>query len=78
MNANQEPHSLRETLIGAWELVSCTEIDFETKEVYLPMGETPVGFILYTPDGYMSAQLSAPDDHPCRDNQECIGRQWRH
>jgi hypothetical protein len=52
--------SLRASLVGAWALVSCTETDVETGDVFLPMGETPVGFILYTPDGYMSAQLSAP------------------
>ena len=60
-NSGQQPNSLRESLIGAWALVSCTEIDVETGDVFLPMGEFPVGFILYTPDGYMSAQLSSPD-----------------
>jgi hypothetical protein len=53
--------SLRDALIGAWRLVSCVETDVKTGEVFLPMGEHPQGFILYTPDGYMSAQLSAPD-----------------
>jgi len=57
---SRQPASLREELIGAWELVSCVENDVETGEVFLPMGENPVGFILYTHDGYMSAQLSAP------------------
>ena len=52
---------LREALIGAWRLVSCVETDIETGEVFLPMGPHPAGFILYTPDGYMSAQLSSPD-----------------
>jgi hypothetical protein len=51
--------ALREALIGAWRLVSCVETDAETGEIFLPMGEHPL--ILYTPDGYMSAQLSAPD-----------------
>ena len=53
--------SLRDALIGAWQLVSCVETDVATGEVFLPMGEHPQGFILYTPDGYMSAQLSASD-----------------
>jgi hypothetical protein len=53
--------SLREQLVGAWRLVSCVETDANTGEVYLPMGEVPEGLILYTPDGYMSAQLSAAD-----------------
>jgi hypothetical protein len=53
--------SLREILVGSWTLVSCVETDVMTGEVFLPMGDAPQGFILYTPDGYMSAQLSSPD-----------------
>jgi hypothetical protein len=53
--------SLRQALIGSWALVSCVETDVQTGEVFLPMGSAPVGFILYTHDGYMSAQLSSPD-----------------
>jgi Lipocalin-like domain len=52
--------SFRDALVGAWGLVSCVETDVATGEIFLPMGERPQGFILYTPDGYMSAQLSAP------------------
>lgn len=60
--ASREPtSSLREVLVGAWALVSCVETDVMTGEVFLPMGDAPRGFILYTPDGYMSAQLSSPD-----------------
>ncbi len=55
--------SLRDALVGAWQLVSCRETDLETGEVFLPMGTEPDGLILYTPDGYMSAQLSAPARH---------------
>jgi hypothetical protein len=49
--------SLRESLIGAWELVSAVERDVETGIENNVLGERPQGFILYTPDGYMSAQL---------------------
>src|SRR5260370_26128773 len=49
--------SLRESLIGAWELVSAVERDVETGVENNVLGERPQGFILYTPDGYMSAQL---------------------
>jgi hypothetical protein len=60
--ADREPtSSLREVLVGAWALVSCVETDVMTGEVFLPMGDAPNGFILYTPDGYMSAQLSSVD-----------------
>jgi hypothetical protein len=57
---NKKEGSLRDELVGAWRLVSCVERDIATSEIFLPMGETPEGFILYTPDGYMSAQLSSP------------------
>jgi Lipocalin-like domain len=53
--------SLRDSLIGAWELVSCVETDVKSGEAYRPMGDKPQGLLLYTPDGYMSAQLSALD-----------------
>ncbi len=52
---------LRETLIGAWWLVSSVETDIKTGAVDCPLGDKPEGLILYTPDGYMSAQLSAAD-----------------
>ena len=51
--------SLRESLIGAWQLVSLVETDAKTGGAYRPLGNKPQGLILYTPDGYMSAQLSA-------------------
>jgi hypothetical protein len=53
--------SLRESLIGAWRLVSSVETDVKTGAVDRPMGDKPEGLILYTPDGYMSAQISAAD-----------------
>jgi hypothetical protein len=37
------------------------ERDVETGVEDHPFGEHPLGFILYTPDGYMSAQLQCPD-----------------
>jgi hypothetical protein len=41
--------SLREILIGAWELVSAVERDVETGVENNILGERPLGFILYTP-----------------------------
>jgi hypothetical protein len=55
---------LRESLIGAWELVSAVERDVETGVENNVLGERPLGFILYTPDGYMSAQLQGPARAP--------------
>ena len=56
--------SLRQQLVGAWTLSSCVERDIETGVENHPLGERPVGLILYTPDGYMSAQLQRPERPP--------------
>ena len=47
----------RDELIGAWKLESYVQEDVETGEIEHPMGENPQGLILYTRDGYMSAQV---------------------
>lgn len=52
---------LRDQLIGAWKLVFYTEKPIDGSAQFYPMGEKPMGMILYTPDGYMSAQLMRPD-----------------
>src|SRR3954452_12822593 len=49
--------TLRERLIGAWKLVSYVEKPVDGSGPKYPMGEQPQGIIMYTPDGYMSAQL---------------------
>lgn len=54
------PTELREQLIGAWKLVSYREIPTDGSEPFEPLGPQPQGLIMYTPDGYMSAQLAAP------------------
>lgn len=52
---------LRERLIGAWKLVSYQEVPVDGSEPFEPFGPHPQGIIMYTPDGYMSAQLAMPD-----------------
>jgi hypothetical protein len=59
--------SLRGQLVGAWELTSYVERDVTNGEENQPFGERPVGLILYTPDGYMSAQLQRADRAPFAD-----------
>jgi len=52
--------SFKETLIGAWKLVEYSMEDKENPgEKFYPLGEDATGFIVYTPDGYMSAQMMA-------------------
>ncbi|MFJ3188924.1 lipocalin-like domain-containing protein [Streptomyces halstedii] len=52
---------LRDRLIGAWKLVSYREHPVDGSDPFEPLGHEPQGIIMYTPDGYMSAQLSKPD-----------------
>jgi hypothetical protein len=52
---------LRDAVLGAWELLSYTIDDSEAGDTTYPLGPHPVGLIMYTEDGYMSAQLMRPD-----------------
>jgi hypothetical protein len=56
----ETPAAIRSKLIGAWQLVSyhvCTP----SGETHYPYGEKPVGLLLYTDTGYMSAQIMKPE-----------------
>jgi Lipocalin-like domain len=58
---------IRDRLVGGWRLMGY-EVTADGKTDH-PLGENPRGAILYTPDGYMSAQLAGPgpykdDDRP--------------
>jgi hypothetical protein len=55
------PEGLRDRLIGAWMLVSYVEEPVDGWPGFHPLGEHPTGIIVYTPDGYMSAQPAKPD-----------------
>ncbi|MFJ3224564.1 lipocalin-like domain-containing protein [Streptomyces sp. NPDC086783] len=54
---------VRMRLLGAWQLVSYTAKDTDG-EIILPFGPDPYGLIVYTPEGYMSAQLGRGDRLP--------------
>jgi hypothetical protein len=53
--------SLTEQLEGAWTLRSCVERDIGMGIESHPLGERPLGLILYTRDGYMSVQMQRPE-----------------
>jgi hypothetical protein len=58
---------IRDRLVGGWRLTGY-EVTAGGKTEH-PLGDDPRGAILYTPDGYMSAQLAGPgpdkdDDRP--------------
>ena len=47
-------------LLGVWSLVSYAD-EQSGREDTLPFGPDPQGFLIYTPDGFVSAQLMRPD-----------------
>ena len=53
--------TLRDAVLGGWELVSFVARDAVTGEKRHPLGAAPRGLILYTADGHMSAQLADSD-----------------
>jgi Lipocalin-like domain len=60
--------SIRERLVGCWRLAGYSVTATQGGEADHPLGDHPLGTILYTPDGYMSAQLAKPG--PYEDDQE--------
>lgn len=52
--------NLRESLIGAWTLVSYREIPVDGSAPLEPFGQEPQGLLIYSADGYMSAQACKP------------------
>ena len=52
--------TLRERILGTWELVKCVSRTRDGVESY-PQGENQRGFIVYSHDGYVSVNLMVPD-----------------
>jgi hypothetical protein len=48
---------LRNAILGTWELVSYIAQDNHGGPITYPLGADALGLIMYTADGYMSAQL---------------------
>ena len=46
--------------LGTWKLVSWEMRDSEGNVIY-PYGKDAIGFLIYAPDGYMSATLTKPN-----------------
>lgn len=67
-HGTSEP-SIRDRLVGCWRLVDFTVTVGEGEEVDRPLGTDPLGTIMYTPDGYMSAQLARSGPYEERGQQ---------
>jgi hypothetical protein len=63
---------LHDAVLGTWELVSYTAQDNHGGPITYPLGPDALGLIMYTGDGYMSAQIMRPD-RPAYDRPETGG-----
>jgi Lipocalin-like domain len=52
------------SVLGAWKLVSFAQVDAVTAETSRPWGENPSGYLIYLPDGHMSAVLTSEGRKP--------------
>lgn len=66
-SSKQEPSlPIRELLVGVWALKTYTDTHTGTSELQ-PFGNEPAGLLIYTADGFVSAQLMQPgrkSSHP--------------
>jgi len=53
---NENVGKSRERFVGVWTLESFTERSDRSEE-FNPLGDKPTGFLIYTADGFVSAQL---------------------
>ncbi|MEZ7240677.1 lipocalin-like domain-containing protein [Rhodococcus sp. GXMU-t2271] len=60
MNIDADGLSIADRIVGAWELVEYSTTSDSGKVDY-PLGPEARGLIVYSADGYMSAQIMRPD-----------------
>jgi len=60
-DATADPQSLRERLVGSWRLVSYEARHGDGRPAGYPLGKDAKGYILYTAEGFMSAQIMRVD-----------------
>lgn len=61
--------SFKEQVIGTWQLVEYSTIN-EAGEKEYPLGKAATGYLMYTADGYLSAQLMSDQERPAYDEDQ--------
>ena len=59
------PGSLADRIVGSWELIDYRTTDDDGRVTY-PLGEQALGQLIYSADGYMSAQIMRGGRSPFR------------
>jgi Lipocalin-like domain len=69
--ARDARHADRERFIGTWELVSTEQqLADGSKRPYLELGKDGKGFLMYSADGHMCAELMNPDRPKWKDDRK--------
>lgn len=50
--------TLKNELVGTWQLLSYIEVPIKGADSKFPMGQSPKGILIYGADGHMSVQIS--------------------
>ena len=67
--------SLKNELIGTWELLSYIEVPIDGTDSIFPMGKNPTGLLIFSSDDYMSLQISANPRLPYSTNDRFTASQ---
>jgi len=64
--------TIKNELIGTWNLLSFIEVPVNGVDSKFPMGKNPKGILIYSPDGYMSIEItnSNPDTNVSGSDQD--------
>ncbi len=62
--------SLKNELVGTWKLLSYIEVPIGGDDSLFPMGKNPYGLLMYSPDGFMSVQISREERLPYKSNDK--------
>ncbi|GHE34247.1 lipocalin-like domain-containing protein [Sphingobacterium griseoflavum] len=62
--------SLKNELLGTWKLLSYIEVPIGGDDSLFPMGKNPYGLLMYSPDGFMSVQISREERLPYASNDK--------
>ncbi|MFD1770002.1 lipocalin-like domain-containing protein [Sphingobacterium suaedae] len=75
LNTDSFMTSLKNELVGTWKLLSYIEVPIGGEDSLFPMGKTPFGVLMYSPDGFMSVQISKEERLLYQSNDKMMATQ---